>query len=232
MRHRWIRLLAKCIAILSALSVALVSAQPALAWTHLINNYDTNTSDYTCGYSTSVPCLYWPEPNHVSSSIYAYIEPSLSNVGGYNFNSAITRAFGDFNGVPAFNPYMNVCNSTTTCGEAQVVYQTGSLGFGEYGFTTWATYGPITKASGQYYAINSDKTVTFSANITWNNTLYFDANNADGRKVATHETGHIQGLGHTGHTPAIMRQGATTYYALQTDDINGLESIYTGYIPV
>lgn len=196
------------------------------------HNYDTNTSDYTCGYSTSVPCLYWPEPNHVSSSIYAYIEPSLSNVGGYNFNSAITRAFGDFNGVPAFNPYMRVCNSTTTCGEAQVVYQTGSLGFGEYGFTTWDTYGPITKASGQYYAINSDKTVTFSTNITWNNSLYFDANNADGRKVATHETGHVQGLGHTGTLlPSCARAQRSIMRSKQTISMDSSRSIQATFPP-
>ncbi|WP_371876287.1 matrixin family metalloprotease, partial [Dictyobacter vulcani] len=59
-----------------------------------------------------------------------------------------------------------------------------------------------------------------SNEISWNNSLIFSATQADGRKVATHETGHMEGLGHTAHDPAVMRQGGVSYYALQTDDIS------------
>ncbi len=231
MRHRWSSALVKLIPVVAALGIALVSTQPARAWTHRINNWDSNPSDYTCGYSTSVPCLYWPEPNHVSSTIYALLDGSLINVGGYNFDPAVTRAFGDFNGVPAFNPYMYACYDLTC--NFQVSYSIGDLGYGVYGMTPYGNYGSITQASGQYYAISGANYVTFNSStwISWNNSLIFSDTQADGRKVATHETGHVQDLGHTGHTPAIMHQGAATYYALQQDDINGLESFYTGYIP-
>jgi hypothetical protein len=40
-----------------------------------------------------------------------------------------------------------------------------------------------------------------------------------------------EGLGYTGHSPAIMQSGPVNYYALQTDDINGIKAIYPGYYP-
>lgn len=213
--------------------VVLLAASPsALAWTHRANNWDVgNHSDYTCGYSTSVPCLYYPEPNHVSASYNAYLDPSLGNVGGYNFNTAVTRAISDFNNAPAFNPYLTACYNAQ-CGAA-TSYSIADLGYATYGMTPYGFYGSIQHASGQYYAIMTGNYTEFntSAWITWNNSLTFSDTQADGRKVATHETGHFMGLGHTGHNPAVMRQGAVTYYALQTDDINGLASFYTGYIP-
>jgi hypothetical protein len=69
----------------------------------------------------------------------------------------------------------------------------------------------------------------------WNNTLTWAQYQncdfaADGRKVATHETGHVQGLGHTS-TTSVMHQGAEPFYALQSDDKAGLIAIYPGYQP-
>jgi hypothetical protein len=73
--------------------------------------------------------------------------------------------------------------------------------------------------------------VYFNTEITWNNNLQFSATTADGRKVSTHESGHALGLGHTGHTPAIMHQGKVSYYTVQADDLNGLQNVYPGYYP-
>lgn len=150
---------------------------------------------------------------------------------GYNFNTAVTRAISDFNNAPAFNPYLTACYNAQ-CG-ATTSYSIADLGYAVYGMTPYGFYGSTQYASGQYYAIMTGNYTEFntSAWITWNNSLTFSDTKADGRKVATHETGHFMGLGHTGHNPAVMRQGAVTYYALQTDDINGLASFYTGYIP-
>lgn len=230
-------MLAKLTSVVAALTVAfgvmLISTQPALAWTHLVNAYDSGLS-YVCGFSTGLPCLYWPEPNHVSSTVYAYLDPSISNVGGYNFNPAVTRAFGDFNNnVPAFNPYMYQC-SGSACANAQVTYHIADLGYGVCGQTD-NDYGSVQHASGQYYAILTGGDVMFNT-PTWtsyNNTLTFTDGQCDGRATATHETGHVEGLGHTGHSPAIMRTDGTgmTYYSLQQDDIDGLVAFYTGYIP-
>ncbi len=142
-----------------------------------------------------------------------------------------TRALNDFNNVPAFNPYVYSCYNSQ-CG-ATTPYAIADLGYGNYGYTDYGYMGSTQYSSGQYYAIMTGNKTMFNSStwISWNNTLTFSATQADGRKVATHETGHFEGLGHTGHSPAVMRQGAVTYYALQSDDINGLESFYTGSIP-
>ncbi|WP_146747158.1 matrixin family metalloprotease [Thermogemmatispora tikiterensis] len=204
--------------------------QPAFAWTWRENNWDTNPNDYQCGLTSSTPCLYWPEPNGNSSIVYTYVPTSLNNVGGYNFITAINRAASDFNAAPALNPYLYTCSNDSCV--YQTSYAIGNLGYAIYGETPYGTIGSAQHSS-QYYAIMQGNYTLFNSTqwITWNNTLTFSDTQADGRKVSTHETGHMEGLGHTAHNPAVMRQGATTYYALQPDDINGLETQYNGRIP-
>ena len=151
---------------------------------------------------------------------------------GYNFNTAVQRALDDFNNnVPAFNPWVYSCYNAQ-CGAA-TSYAIGNLGYGVYSYTPYGYMGSIQHSSGQYYAIMTGNGTLFNSStwISWNNTLMFSDTQADGRKVATHETGHFEGLGHTGHIPAVMHQGKVTYFALQPDDVNGLVSFYTGYIP-
>jgi hypothetical protein len=70
--------------------------------------------------------------------------------------------------------------------------------------------------------------LVFSTSVTWNHTLTYDTYIADSRKVATHELGHVEALGHTGFT-AIMHQGAEPFYTPQTNDIQGLKAIYGAY---
>jgi hypothetical protein len=92
-----------------ALALTLMLAKPAFAWTHEWNtyNYQTNTGA-ACGTGYTNPCLYWPEPNHVSTTVYAYIDPSLNSLwNGYNFAAALNNAFGYWNSVNgAFNRYV------------------------------------------------------------------------------------------------------------------------------
>lgn len=215
--------------ILSILCFILVS-QSAFAWTWRENNWDSNPNDYQCGLTSSTPCLYWPEPSGKSSTVWAFLSSSLNNVGGYDFVTAVNRAASDFNAVPALNPYLYTC-SNDGC-NTQTSYAIGDLGYGVYGETPYGNIGSVQHSS-QYYAIMTGNYTLFNSStyISWNNTLTFSDTQADGRKVATHETGHMEGLGHTGHSPAIMRQGAVTYYALQSDDITGLETQYNGRIP-
>jgi predicted Zn-dependent protease len=222
-----------------ALSVALAlfsfAFSSAHAWTHEINNWDNNPNDFLCGKSQSTPCLYWAQPSNTSINLYAYFDPSLNNArGNYNFTVAINRAFGDWNAQKAWNPYLNSCGSSSSClNGADLTYTMSDLGYGIYGATNISSYGTVqwNSKNGFWYAAFFYVPVYFNTEITWNNSLQFSNTTADGRKVSTHECGHALGLGHTGHTPAIMRQGMTTYYAVQTDDLNGLQNVYPGYYP-
>lgn len=229
-----------------ALSVALAlfgfASSSAHAWTHLINNWDNNHNDYLCGQSSSRPCLFWSQPSNTSITLHAYFNPSLNNApGNYNFTTAINRAFGDWNAQPAWNPYLTSCGSSTSClNGADLTYTMSDLGYGVYGETDVSFYGTVSWSStySEWYAAFYYVPVYFNTEITWNNNLQFSATTADGRKVSTHECGHALGLGHTGHYPAVMRQGGTdpngkpiTYYSVQADDRNGLQNIYPGHYP-
>lgn len=216
----------------SVLSIAcfMLVFQSAFAFTWRENNWDTNQNDYQCGLTSSTPCLYWPEPGGASSTVWAFLSSSLNNVGGYDFVTTVNNAASNFNSAPALNPYLYTCSNVNCLN--QTSYAIGDLGYGVYGETPYGNMGSVQHSS-QYYAVMTGNYTLFNSNtwISWNNSLTFSATQADGRKVATHETGHMEGLGHTGHTPAIMHQGAATYYTLQSDDITGLETQYNGKIP-
>lgn len=216
-----------------ALCMVVLSAQKAFAWTHEFNTYPDIV---TCGDYQINPCLYWPEPNGASTTIYAAYD-GISSVGPthYDFTSTLNNTFSIFNNVQgAFNPYMYECNYTG-CHDA-VHYTSGDLGDG-----TWAetdtqpdSYSTPQYGYGQWYAFFTSTTVTFNTRVSWNTNLQYSTTapmQADARKVALHETGHVQGLGHTGYT-AIMASGAEYFnpMTLQPNDINGLQTIYTGSI--
>lgn len=228
-----VRLLTWLIPVMVAICPSTITAQTAFGWTHNINNFDaTQGQDYTCGYNTSVPCLYWPEPNHVSATLYAFYDPSISNVGPthYNFNTTVSNSLGYWNAVQgAFNPLVYNCNYSG-CHDV-ITYQADDLGAdGTWALTYWGDFGSVQYSNGQYYAILNSTITTFNTEVSWNNSFQFGTLQADARLVATHETGHAEGLGHTYHY-AVMHIGAENFYTPQADDINGMQSIYTGYIP-
>lgn len=218
------------LAILIAFAFLVLAAPPAHAWTHEANNWDANHNDFYCGTSSSSPCLYWAQPSNTSITLHAFFDLSLQNApGSYNFDVAVTRALNDWNSQVAWNPYIVECEGRTD----SITYAMTTLPYGVWGQTDLGNYGTVqyNSTNGFWYAPLNYVFVYFSSAVTWNNSLQFSATMADGRTVSTHETGHALGLGHTGHTPAIMRQGTVTYYSVQTDDLNGLQSIYPGYYP-
>ncbi len=228
MRSQKIRMLFRSLPVFLVISITVLSTPKAFAWTQEINNYPSSPTG--CGGSSSYPCLYWPEPNHISTTLYASYD-SLGSVGPakYNFTTPVNNALGYWNSVQgAFNPYIYDCTYT---GCRDVVYYTSDdIGSVNWAETNVGDFGPVQYANGQYYAILNSARTTFNTEVSWNNTLQYGALQADGRKVATHETGHIEGLGHTGYT-AVMRQGAESFYQPQANDISGMQTIYTGLYP-
>jgi hypothetical protein len=219
----------------------LLSMQVADAYTQVVNNYPNNPVD--CGGSTSWPCLYWQEPNNTVITLNAYLDPSL-NQTYYNFAPILTNiTFPNFNQAPAYNPNFSAC-STPSCGT--IVYQAGPIDFcGSTGVTTTGatrlTAGPVFWQNNQYNAYllkaaNSQVT-QFNTYVTWNSSYDWSFKcsgidlyvNADGRKVAGHETGHESSLGHTGFAGQLMLQGAVNVNTLQSNDIAGLKHIYPGF---
>jgi hypothetical protein len=227
-----------------AMVLSALSLQPGLAWTENFTSFDYDGNPY-CGqvsaYNPSThrgPCLFWQEPHNTSITIQAYLNPAL-NLGYYDFNPAVTRAFTDINAVPNWGPYMSACYTNNCAANAPGNYSTGSQPCYVYGTTTYSglSASEYTTTNGiGWYQFEQYIPVVFNSYASgWNNNLYYATYMncdfaADGRKVATHESGHVQGLGHTLNT-AVMHQGPEAFYALQSDDVAGLKAIYPGNQP-
>ena len=91
--------------------------------------------------------------------------------------------------------------------------------------------GDVDECDIRFYGSNGSGPIAWSADP-----LGAAAGEFDLQKIATHELGHCLGLAHSGNAAAIMY--ATTgdgsgpsERALHQDDIDGLNAIYTGYVP-
>ncbi len=225
-----------------------------------INTFDDDGYP-NCGWQTSIPCIGWQEANYTSTSLYFYIDPSLST--GYNYLPAIQRAFNDFNSAPAWNPYMymrvgggSYVGTYSATSDPHSVF----LDCWNYG-GTWRVYqipgqgpGSVAHLSSQYpsdwgsYIVST--TVIMNSQITWNTNLQFSQIDytcpsdmtADVYKAVTHETGHVVGLGHSNNVAVMVSGGyrvidsngdtqPVTWNSLQPDDKNGLIDIYPGTGP-
>lgn len=231
------------VTILFPLLLILGLVRPVFAWTQLENNYP-NVPPY-CGGSSSLPCLYWAEPHNSSVNLYFYIDPSLYPAQhGFDFRTSIGNAFGYYNNVTAWNPYMYTCYGGPCANNAVGSYEAGSTSDPTwicgssivYAFTAFPTLGNVEHSGSLYYQFIEATDTQFNPEpyFYWNTSLLWGGNcshyDADARKVVTHETGHVIGLGHTGHV-AVMHQGPENFYTLQPDDISGIQSIYNGSSP-
>jgi hypothetical protein len=156
----------------------------------------------------------------------------------YNFTSAISTATGIYNTI--FRPY-NPClyNCQISGCIDPVTYNARDLGEPYVLGSTGAFHdlGAVHYTSGRYWAYVTGPEVSFNTLDYWNSSLdWYHSGavyHADGRATAAHETGHVEALGHTGTTSAIMHWDLDgfTFYTPQSNDIRGIRAIYTGYIP-
>ena len=118
-----------------------------------------------------------------------------------------------FNAVPARNPFYVEYVS----GSWQVTVQRASTSRSD----AWAESYTYANASN----VMTSATIKFNPLVTWNRSYNYGPYVADSRKVAAHEIGHTQALGHTGFT-CLMYQGAVGVSTPQTNDVQGLQAIY------
>ena len=236
----------RCATVVKSLTLAvaavLFAAQNGFAWTWEINEFDTGGTS-NCGTKSSEPCLIWQEPHYTVITLKAYLDPSL-NMIYYDFHPTLQNTtFPNYNTDPAYNPSFSAC-TTSNCGV--IKYSTTQFACGIYAGTAVdsSRYGTpwYDSGRGQWNAYWKNATnaqlVLFSTFVTWNNSFSWAANcggndtytDADGRKVAGHETGHVSSMGHTSYT-ALMHQGPENFYLLQSNDVAGLQAIYPGNYP-
>lgn len=186
----------------------------------------------TCTGSGVSICIRWKKAaGGLSITADGYLFDSLEDEE-INLKNDIRDAWDEYNALPANNPFIN---GTTSSGSAEVKYRTADLELSTaYAGTTWTL-----EDTSPYRIVGA--VVKFNTLIVWNRSLNFDCYpdsdppefvecKADIRKVANHEQGHVEGLAHEGSpTVAVMRSGPLTYYHVQTDDSNGIVSIYGAY---
>nr|HMT21819.1 matrixin family metalloprotease [Promineifilum sp.] len=149
------------------------------------------------------------------------------------FNNAFVSALNNWNGLSSFsftstassaNPCSGSSNSTrgwqfasTNCGSA----------FGANTLATTSTWFTYNSSTGLMTSL-TDADIVFNTAFSWD-VHSGSASARDFRRVASHELGHALGLDRSSSTAALM------YYLYsesvetpQTDDINGLRTIYGG----
>jgi len=192
--------------------MALLISSSALGWTQLRNAYPDTPQSCGDDPNDGYPCIEWPlSPSGYSITVYVYLWPSLES-GNLNLKTDVRNGMGYWNNQPARNPFYY---ESTTGTKVNVHRTTTSRS------DIWAE---------TYTYSNSSNVVTsamirFNPLVTWNRNYTYSTYAADARKVATHELGHSQALGHTGYT-AVMKQGPMNLHTPQTNDTQGLQAIY------
>lgn len=193
----------------------LLSAPATFAWSQILNNFPNSPT--SCTNVSPYWCEAWPVNSNGSSvTVYFYRDPSLSGSSGENMATDVDNSAAQWNAAPAKNPFLygnlNGASDTVTVQMANI---------DPYG----CTWGETIDYTGSNVHVITGADTYFNSVVTWNHSYTYACGEADSRKVATHELGHIEALGHTSYT-AVMHQGAESFWTPQTNDIQGLQAIY------
>ena len=213
--------------IVLSLGLLFVAPNVALGWTQMVNEYpDSPTS---CQNTATYPCIEWPTSGGLSVNVDVYLDSTLTLVTAVTLKTDMRNGFPQWNNIAARNPHLQETTSTAN-DEMFVRASLNELPRNVYAATT-VSY----QAASPHRIVAAD--MNFNREVSWNHSLDFSSYveegvtyyRADSRKVAVHELGHSEGLGHTGISPAVMRQGATTYWQAQANDKTGIISVYGAY---
>jgi hypothetical protein len=199
--------------ILPALALVLAFPQLTLAWTQLHNNFPSSPT--SCDNSSNDECVSWPHnAKGQSITVYVHLSPALSTAPGENLATDTTNSAAQWNGVSANNPFLVAASSGTSVSVSMLQLPSGC----DWGET-------IDYSSSSNVHVIASANVYFNTDVIWNHLFGYSCGAADSRNVATHELGHVNALGHT-YIDAVMKSGGENYWAPQTNDVQGLQSIY------
>lgn len=178
----------------------------------------------------------WPG---ATALIYTGIPGTSAN--GIPWSTAIQQAAQEWNDKTRFefvisNAYRNPCAGTSAGSRPDFLngtdFRTNVCG-NSFSSSTLAVTVFFTETNilGSADIVEAD--IIYNANVNFNiydGPLRFNggAPEYDFRRVALHELGHVMGLNHDDSQTAIMNSRIGSLFSLQQDDINGINSLYSG----
>jgi hypothetical protein len=204
-------------ALLGAIVLTLVLAGRVAAWSQIYNAYPFNPLSCTDpgGY-----CMEWPTTSgglSVNVDEYLYSSLALANIP---LGPDVLATFPQWNNIAARNPYLR---QTTNLSAAEVQVWLGTT----IDPASWAETTPSPYCCTSH--VYASATIVFRSSVTWNHTYTYSGNVADSRKVADHEMGHVEALGHTSFATALMHTGPASFWTVQSNDRSGIIAVYGAY---